>query len=282
MFGREPLDVSFRRLRDAGLRFVELSGNHHTEESGPPAREVRALLQKNGLKVSGVCGLYSRETDLAADDPFRGQKALDYIRRELDFVHAVGGEYLIVVPSSVGRTEPLGAEEGARSAERLARLAPEFESAGVKAAIEPIRADEVSLIHTVREAREYIDRVNHPAVNHINGDVYHMLYGEQHIGEAVLEAGKLLANLHLADSNRGALGTGMIDLDTILRSFALATEWDFDSTFLTGEPLGAGTDPYSALTTVPEPSVANALVKDTVSYIRNRWETIHVEDEAPL
>ncbi len=35
---------------------------------------------------------------------------------------------------------------------------------------------------------------------------------ESYIGEAILEAGRLLVNLHMADSNRGALGLGSLDL----------------------------------------------------------------------
>lgn len=280
MFGREPLPVSLERLQNLGLSFVELAGNHHTRESGTRISEIRSHLDEYGIKVSGVCGLYSPSVDLATDDPFRGQNALDYIRREIEYVHEVGGEYLIVVPSAVGRPGPLGEEELARSAERLALLAPEFQSAGVKAAVEPIRADEVSLVHTVDEAMSYIDAVAHPAVQHINGDIYHMLFGELHIGEAILRAGKRLANLHLADSNRGALGTGMIDLDTVLRSYALAVEGNLDSSFLTGEPIGAGRDPYSALTTVPDREFADALVGDTVASVLERWEIIQKEAES--
>ncbi len=279
LFGREPLAVSFDRLKQAGLKYVELSGDHHARESGADPKTVRKLLTEYDLSVSGVCGLYFPEVDLASENPFVGQRALDYVRREIEYVHEVGGEYLIVVPSAVGRPNPLDGEELARSSERLARLAPEFDAAGVKAAIEPIRADEVSLIHRVSEAIQYIGAVNHPAVQHINGDIYHMLFGETHVGEAILEAGKRMANLHLADSNRGALGSGMIDLDTVLRSYVLASEGKLDSSFLTGEPIGAGRDPYSALTTVPDSSFADTLVQDSIAYIRWRWEMICREAE---
>ncbi len=39
---------------------------------------------------------------------------------------------------------------------------------------------------------------------------------ESHIGEAILQAGDRLVNLHLAESNRCALGEGSLDLDTII------------------------------------------------------------------
>ncbi len=87
---------------------------------------------------------------------------------------------------------------------------------GVKAAIEPIRSAEVSFVHTVAEANAYIEAVDHPGVGHINGDVYHMQSEEAHIGEAILRAGDRLMNLHMADSNRCALGDGSLDLDTLI------------------------------------------------------------------
>jgi hypothetical protein len=52
-----------------------------------------------------------------------------------------------------------------------------------------------------------------------------MLVGEEHIGQTILDTGEMLINLHLADTNRMALGTGTLDLaivlygwDTLLRS----------------------------------------------------------------
>ena len=96
-----------------------------------------------------------------------------------------------------------------------------FVEYGVKAAIEPIRAAETSLVHTVADAKRYIRKVDHPGVAHINGDVYHMQSEESHIGEAILDAGDSLVNLHFADSNRCALGEGSIDVCTIIRALYL-------------------------------------------------------------
>ncbi|HPS01892.1 MAG TPA: amidohydrolase family protein, partial [Candidatus Sumerlaeota bacterium] len=71
----------------------------------------------------------------------------------------------------------------------------------------------VSIVHTVSEAMRYIKAVGHSGVRHINADVYHMQSREAHTGEAIIAAGDMLVNLHLADSNRGALGDGSLDLE---------------------------------------------------------------------
>src|SRR5665811_338334 len=113
-------------------------------------------------------------------------------------------------------SEAYDASEFHRSVKALRLVADVFTEKGVKAAIEPIRAAEVSLVHTVADAIEYIESVDHSGVQHINGDVYHMQSEEVNIPRAIIQAGDRLVNLHMADSNRMALGNGSMDLDTII------------------------------------------------------------------
>ncbi len=85
-----------------------------------------------------------------------------------------------------------------------------------------MRRDEVSLCHTFAEAKNLIDAINHPGIQHIAGDVFHMLVGEEHIGKTILNYGHMMTNLHLADTNRRALGTGMLDLDIVIMALYVA------------------------------------------------------------
>ena len=116
---------------------------------------------------------------------------------------------------------------------------------GIRAAIEPIRSAEVSLVHTISDAKAYLDAVSHPGVGHINGDVYHMQVEESHIGETLVKSGPRLTNLHLADSNRCALGDGSLDLDTIIMALYVIG-YNQPGCYVTPEPLGPGGDPVSA------------------------------------
>jgi sugar phosphate isomerase/epimerase len=127
----------------------------------------------------------------------------------------------------------------------------------------------VSFCHTVTEAKQYIDTVNHPGVQHINGDVYHMQVEESHIGSAILDAGQQLVNLHLADSNRGALGDGSLDVDTMIMALYLIG-YNRQECFVTPEPLGAGGDPYPAMFGKPDVKVLDELVSQTARYFRER------------
>jgi len=161
-----------------------------------------------------------------------------------------------------------------RSVQSLRLAADVFSSNGIRGAVEPIRSAEVSFCHTFSDAKRYIEAVQHPGVRYINGDLYHMLVEESHIGEAVVDAGPMLTNLHMADTTRGALGTGSHDLDTLIMALYLIGYNNDENCFLTPEPLGPGGDPYPAMYGRPDPEVLDRLVRDSVTYFREREEEV--------
>lgn len=273
MFGIEPLSVSAERLQRNNVKFIELHGNHYGNALGYEFEKTIQVLNDYNLKVSGVCGMFSTENDLSSNKANQRQAAIEYLKREIDFTSKVGGHYLLVVPGAVGRPKAYDDCEFERSVETLKLVADLFGRYNVKAAIEPIRSAEVSFIHTVSDALNYIRAVNHEGVQWINGDVYHMQSEEVHIGDAIIQSGNRLINLHLADSNRGALGDGAMDLDTIIRALYIIG-FNEDGRFLTPEPLGPGSDPYPAMFGKTEKSKLDKLVTDTISYFREREEEV--------
>jgi len=272
-FGLERLEDSAARLQKAGIHFIELHGNHYGPDLGYRSTEALEILGDHEIEVAGVCGMFSADNDLSSNRALQRQSAIEYIRRELEFCAAVGATYLLIVPGAVGRPHPYDQSEFDRSVESLQSVADLFEKHGIRAAIEPIRAAEVSLIHTVADAKNYIEAVGHPGIGYINGDVYHMQAEEAHIGEAIIEAGKMLLNLHMADSNRGALGRGSMDLDTIIRSLYLI-EHNRSGRYVTPEPLGPGGDPYPAMYGKPNSVLLNEMVIGSVDYFRRREKAV--------
>jgi sugar phosphate isomerase/epimerase len=275
-FGIEPLAASAARLQRAGIRFIELHGNHYGADLGYRAPEARTVLADHGIAVAGVCGMFSVENDLSSNRPHQRQAAIDYLKREVPFTAEVGGSYLLVVPGAVGRPAAYDATEFDRSVETLRRVADLFVQHRVRAAVEPIRADEVSFCHTIADAVEYLRAVDHPGVRHVNGDVFHLQAEEEHVGEALLAAGERLVNLHLADSNRRALGRGSLDIDTIIRALYLVG-YNAEGRYVTPEPLGPGADPYPAMNGRPDPEVLEELVQQTARYFREREEAVLAE-----
>ncbi|HUT58432.1 MAG TPA: sugar phosphate isomerase/epimerase family protein [Phycisphaerae bacterium] len=272
-FGMEPLAVSVKRLKGAGIDFIELHGNHYGPDLGYKAAEVRKVLADNGVKAAGVCGMFSAENDLSSNSGVSRQRAIDYLKRTIPFAAEVGGEYVLVAPGAVGRPVKYDDSEFERSAQTLRLVADLFVQHKVKAAIEPIRSAEVSLCHTVADAQRYIQAVDHPGVQHINGDVYHMQSEESHIGEAILAADDRLTNLHLADSNRCALGDGSLDVDTLIMALYVIG-YNRPGCYVTPEPLGPGGDPYPAMHGRPDAAKLDRMVKQTAEYFRQREEAV--------
>ncbi|QTH44228.1 sugar phosphate isomerase/epimerase [Cohnella sp. LGH] len=268
-FGMESLETSAKRLQRSGIGYIELHGNHYGPDLGYRAKETIDILEAHGIKTSGVCGMFSADNDLSSSRAPHRQAAIDYLKREIEFTAEMGGSYLLVVPGAVGRPKAYDDMEFQRSVDTLGIVADRFVEYGVKAAIEPIRAAEVSLVRTIADAKAYIAAVDHPGVQHINADVYHMQAEEAHIGEALLEAGERLVNLHMADSNRGALGDGFMDLDTIIMALYVLG-FNREGRFVTPEPLGPGGDPYPAMYGKPDAANLDDLVARTAAYFRER------------
>lgn len=272
-FGLEPFEQSCARLEKAGIHYIELHGNHYGPDLGYRPQETLKVMTDHGLRCSGVCGMFSADNDLASNRHIQRQAAIDYIKREAAFTAEVGGSYMLVCPAAVGRAQKYDDSELDRSLDSLSRVADVFVQAGIRAALEPIRAAETTLVHTFAEAKAYIAALNHPGVQHINGDVYHMLVGESHIAQAIWDAGDQLTNLHMADTNRCALGEGALDLDSIIMALYLIG-YNNDKCFVTPEPLGPGGDPYPAQNAKTAPAILDKLVFDSVKYFRAREEEL--------
>ena len=272
-FGIEPLAVSAKRLAKAGITWIELHGNHYGPDLGYEPRETLKVLRDAGVRVAGICGMFSADNDLSSNRGLVRQAAVDYIRRELDFAHAAGAGYMLVVPGAVGRPAKIDDQEFHRSVETLRLVADKFVEAGVKAAIEPIRSAEVSFCHTIQDALDFLKAVDHPGVQHVNGDVYHMLVEESHIAAALLKAGPRLLNLHMADTNRRALGQGMLDLDAIIMAL-YAIGYNRPGCYCTPEPLGPGGDPYPAMFGRPDRKTLDELVNVTAQTFREREDAV--------
>jgi sugar phosphate isomerase/epimerase len=272
-FGIEPLANSAARLQKNGIQFIELHGNHYGHDLGYQVAETKKILGDHGIQTAGICGMFSPDNDLSSNRAIQRQAAVDYLKRELEFAKQMGGGYILVVPGAVGRPTAYDQTEFERSVETLRLVAGLFVKNNIKAAIEPIRSAEVSFIHTIADAKKYIQAVNHPGIACINGDVYHMQSEESHIGEALLDAGSQLLNLHMADSNRCALGEGSMDLDAIIMALYLIG-FNTKGHYVTPEPLGPGGDPYPAMHGRPNGASLDKMVRQTASYFRKREEEI--------
>jgi sugar phosphate isomerase/epimerase len=272
-FGIEPFERSAARLARNRVPYIELHGNRYGPDLGYKTRETKRILDDYGIKVSGVCGIVTPECELSSNKPHITQRSIDYFRRNADLCAELGGVYLLFGPGAVGRPQPYDDCEFFRAAEAIRIVGDHFARCGVRGAIEPIRTAETSFCHTFSEAKRLIDTVNHPGVKHIAGDVYHMYVEEDHVSSTILEYGHIMTNLHMADSNRKALGAGSMDLDLILMAL-YAVGYNNDSCFCSAEPLGPSSDTYKQMFGVPDEKMLDALVEQTARYFREREAAI--------
>lgn len=280
-FGAESLAVSAARLARSGIHYIELHGNLYGPDLGYRAADVRRIVADAGISVAGICGMITPQQEFASNIPHVRQRAVDYFRRQIDFCAEVGGTYILFGVGAVGRPQKYDDFEMDRAAETIRIVADDFASHGIRAAIEPIRPEEVSVCHTFAEADRLISAIDHPGVRWINGDLYHMLAGEEHIGATILQYGDRMINLHMADTNRRALGRGHLDLDMVLMAL-YAVGYNEDVKYCTPEPLGPGGNPYEAMYGMPDPAALDVLVAETAATFREREAEILAASEAEL
>jgi len=280
-FGIEPFEKSIARLAKYNVRYVELHGNRYGSDLGYKKKETKRILDDYGVKVSGVCGMVSPESELSSNKPHITQRAIDYFRRNIDMCAEFGGSYLLFAPGAVGRPKAYDNQEFFRAAEAIRILGDDFQKSHIRGAIEPVRSAEVSFCHTFAEVKQLIDLVNHPGVQHIAGDVYHMFTEETHVSGTLLDYGHITTNLHMADSNRCALGNGSMDLDLILMAL-YTVGYNNEKCFCSAEPLGPGGDPYPQMFGNPSPELLDALVSQTARYFYERENEILSADTNEL
>jgi sugar phosphate isomerase/epimerase len=187
----------------------------------------------------------------------------------VEFCSEVGGEYMIITPSPVGRTEKYDDFEFERAVETFQVVGDIFVKNKIKGAIEPIRPDEVSICHTFEDAMKMIKAINHDGIKHISGDLYHMLHCESHIGETIIKYGEYMVNLHMADTNRMAFGSGMLDFDVVIIALYIVG-YNNKRAFCSAEPLGPGANPYVQMYGKNDPKMLDKLVGDSASYFYKR------------
>ena len=106
-FGNTPIEQVFALVSAAGYACIDLTATVDDFDCDRVARLARDF----SLEISGpTCdsGWPAEEHDLANKNELNRQKAVAYFKRQIETVRTVGGDYLIVVPSAVGKSAPMG------------------------------------------------------------------------------------------------------------------------------------------------------------------------------
>ena len=225
--GRPRLGDQARAARALGASALELapltlSG---TPESIRPSRAaaLRAEIEGEGCRVSGLHWLLSGREGASVTDPTSQARAGDILRGLIDLCAALGGA--VLVHGSPNERRPADGDSPAEAAARLPDffrpLAEHAAAAGVTYCIEPLA--ESPVIHTVAEGLALVDAVGHSAFRTM---IDTSAAGRAEPPVAGLVAAHLpdprVAHLHLNETGRGAPGTGDDPWDQIVPAIARA------------------------------------------------------------
>lgn len=281
IYGDEPLETTFERLQRFGYDGVELKGEPKLYQAG----EVKELCKKYNLGVLSIAGIYpwpTRDRDMASPDDQVRKKAISYLRSCVDLAEEVEAPLVIVVPSAVGKVNPIdnfeNEEEWIEAKKRawlhavlsVREAAKYAESKEILLAIEPINRYETFLVNTAEDGLRFIAEVNSPAVK-IHLDVFHMNIEEADPEGAIRRCGeKLLINLHISDSNRMAVGDGHVNFRAIMYALKeIRYEWA-----LTLEPLPPVPNPYVAARLKRYEALRDKYAEQCITQLRRLEEKI--------
>jgi len=207
----EPLEVTVERLARYGYDAIELMGEPDKYE--PEA--TRAILKKHGIECSGTVSLMTRDRDLTHADPKCRQATVAYLCRCLELAEALGGEVMCIVPTEVGHLQFYASAEQCWewAVEGLKRVADTARKCKVRIGLEPLNRFETRFLNRGEQAMELARAVGEDVG--VTLDTFHMNIEEDDAARTIRNAGSMLVDFHLGDSNRRPPGQGHVDWKAI-------------------------------------------------------------------
>ncbi len=207
---------------ERGCASAAALGFHAVEVFAPSVEvleklEVARVIQSHGLKLSaagtGAGWLLHQLTLTHADREIRRQ-AREFARGIIEWAAQFGA------PAIIGSMQGRDADkEGAlkRLAEELAVLSGHAAGLGACLIYEPLNRFETNLINRLGDGVEFLaaHRLDHVK---LLPDLFHMNIEEVSIQAALEQAGSRIGHLHLADSNRRAMGFGHTPVSPVARA----------------------------------------------------------------
>lgn len=210
----EPLESALARAAALGFPAVEIFPTHADDLDG---LHLRDLLRKHHLKLAAMgtgAGWLRRKLTLTDADPHQRMLARDFIAAIVDFAGGFGAPAIIGsmqgrVPEGINRDEALGWLR-----EALDQLGPRAHALETTLLYEPLNRYETNLFNTVDDVLPFLGSLRTRNVR-LLCDLFHMNLEEADIANALHRAGHHIGHIHLADSNRWAMGLGHTPVEPI-------------------------------------------------------------------
>ncbi|MCM8767657.1 MAG: sugar phosphate isomerase/epimerase [Candidatus Omnitrophica bacterium] len=221
------IEEKFKIAKQLGFDGIEVIGRNLLENP-EKIKEYKKVSEKQGIKISSICAGYKNfllEPEIENRERARKEiKNLLEIGKELE---AVG---LILVPIFGGPKIPnLAPYKDAYELEKelllsqLPEIVEKAEEMQCCLLLEPLNRYETHFLNRLEQAVEYCEKIKSPYLK-IMADFFHMNIEEADISASIRKAGKWIAHVHLADSNRILPGMGHTDFES---GFKALKEIDF-------------------------------------------------------
>jgi D-psicose/D-tagatose/L-ribulose 3-epimerase len=257
------------KLKQTGFDGVEVplfegDANHYKAI----ARELKNL----GLGCTVVTVVGPEANPISPDAKIR-QAALDRHKWAIEMTAILGGEVMcgpyhspLAVFSGAGPTE----DEKQRAVEVFQQSAEVAREHKVSLAIESLNRFECYFLTTVAQAKELVQRVNHPHFRTMY-DTFHANIEEKNASSAIKDLAGHFVHVHISESDRGIPGTGMVHWEETFRALRQVR---YDG-WLVIEAFGRALPALAAATRVWRDlfTSAEAVYTEGLRFMKQKWDS---------
>jgi len=171
-----------------------------------------------GLRLGMALG---PETDISSDDPAIAARGVAAVGRALEIAADLGAPAVsgITYAAFNSYAAPQTAAQRERVVASLAQLDKRAGDLGVKLGLEPVNRYESYMVNTLDQAVALIRDTGGQNM-FVHADTFHMNIEEGDIPAAIRRNAAHIGYVHVAESNRGALGGGHFDLKGFFSALA--------------------------------------------------------------
>ncbi|MDB5347059.1 MAG: D-psicose/D-tagatose/L-ribulose 3-epimerase [Schlesneria sp.] len=186
--------------------------------------QIKRVLDDAGLKCTTITNV-GADVDPISPLPSVRQKALDQLKWAIDTSSLLGSENMVgPYFAAYGQFSGHGPTEeelrwsaevmkGAAQYARLAGPGPD----GLQLSLEFLNRFEIYLLNTTGSTVELLNGVDEPNIG-ILYDTHHAHHEENCIQTAIRDGGSKISYVHFSESQRGTLGSGLVDWNTTINT----------------------------------------------------------------
>jgi D-psicose/D-tagatose/L-ribulose 3-epimerase len=265
-FGEDKLDL-IKKAGDLGFDGVEISFG---DPVAFPTAAVKKALADYDMEINFAIGLGPDTNSISPDAKVR-KAGVAILKKAVDAAYAVtGGGCVIGGPNFAAWLYMTGkspsADEWKWGVENYRQVCEYAASKNISLAVEVLNRFETHFINTLADAYRFCSDVGFDNAL-VQPDTYHMNQEEKSWGDSIRAAGDRIKYMHVIDSDRGIIGTGLVDWKEV---FTALKDIHFDG-WLTVEGFTRDSEIVAGLTKIWRDPAASAekLASESLQALRS-------------